>query len=239
MKRKHHHFEVLIVVVVAILLSVVGIFLFNESNPVAELPYTRVNIISTVDLTVQAEEEIILQLTEQPDSVQSITPYYIEILYNEALRHITATPTIDPFQPTPACWLVADFWQLYDVANDIDQTLEQSGFHASAEVFVSVVWNVNDCDSYVPVSNRVRIWIEEDTMLTPEAFHTVLTEVAKVIGYTSNAKNITLARSNVEIMVNFVSGDGNVYLNTNLAELDILFQEKVSFNELIDVLRTR
>ncbi len=122
-----------------------------------------------IDATVQAEREIILQLTTQPDVALSITPYYAEILFNEAERYVTtATPTLDPSQPTPSCWLVADFWQLPDVAQNIDRVLEQRNFQSSTEVFVSVVWNVNECDTYIPVSNRVRIWIEDDGFVSTD-----------------------------------------------------------------------
>ncbi|MCB9450165.1 MAG: hypothetical protein H6672_01930 [Anaerolineaceae bacterium] len=238
MKRKQRYFVALGAIPIIILLFVMSVLLYDgTSHSETDQLNAELIFVSTVDQTVEAEKKIILELTIQPDIAQSVTPYYIEILYDEALQYNKVAPTINPLQPTPECWLVADYWQLKNVADDINQTLEQDGFQTTAEVFVSVVWNVHECDSYVPVSNRVRVWIEGDTMLAPEAFRTILTQIADVMKDESNSENMTLARSNIEIAVYFVSSDGNIDLYTNLAELDALLRENIPSSELLDMLR--
>lgn len=222
--------------VVILLLVVVLIYI---SRPNADTGQSMQNVDGRVpiDATVQVEREIILQLTTQPDVALSITPYYAEILFNEAERYVTtATPTLDPSQPTPACWLVADFWQLPDVAQNIDRALEQRNFQSSTEVFVSVVWNVNECDTYIPVSNRVRIWVEDDGLVsTDDGFLTILDEVASSIR-SANSDDISAVESNVEITVNVVSDDRTTYLSTNLAEYNEIPQNDLPPSEIISLL---
>jgi len=222
-------------VVVVLLLIVFLIYIYREPNT-----STEQNLVSgaPIDATVQAEREILLQLTDQPDAALSITPYYAEILFNEAERYVTsATPTIDPSQPTPDCWLVADFWQLPDIAQNINRVLEQRDFQSSTEVFVSVVWNADKCDTYIPVSNRVRLWVEDDDLVSidDDNLLTILNEVASSIR-SANSEDISSAESNVEITVNFVSGERSSYLSTNLAEYNEILQNDLQPHEIISLL---
>ncbi len=226
------------VVVIVLLLVVFLIYLYGGSNGDTEQSVQNIGGVVPTDATIQAEREILLQLTTQPDAALSATPYYAEILFNEAVRYVTtATPTIDPFQPTPACWLVADFWQLPDVAQNIDRVLEQRNFQSSTEVFVSVVWNANECDTYIPVSNRVKIWVEDDGLVSADNdnFLTILDEVASSIR-SANSEDIAAVGSNVEITVNFVSGDRSAYLSTNLAEYNEIPQNDFQPSEIISLL---
>lgn len=223
---------------VVLLLIIFLIYIYAEPNADTQQILQSVGGNVSIEATAQAERGILLQLTTQPDAALSITPYYAEILFNEAERYITtATPTIDPSQPTPTCWLVADYWQLHDVAQNIDRVLEQRDFQSSTEVFVSVVWNANECDTYIPVSNRVRIWVEDDDLVSidDDNLLIILNEVASSIR-SANSEDISSAESNVEITVNLVSGERSSYLSTNLAEYNEILQNDLQPHEIISLL---
>ena len=225
-------------VVACLLLIPVLIYIYAGTNTDTEQSLQTVDSDVSIEATVQAEREIILQLTNQPDAALSVTPYYAEILFNEAERYITtATPTIDPSQPTPTCWLVADFWQLRDVAQNIDTVLEQRNFQSSTEVFVSVVWNADECGTYIPVSNRVRIWVEDDGVMGTDDnnFLTILDEVISSIR-SADSEDISAVESNIEITVNFYTENSSTHLLTNLAEYTEILQRDLQPGEIINLL---
>jgi hypothetical protein len=121
----------------------------------------EINLAATeaYQATVDTERTAIARFTENPTLALSSTPFYGIILYNEVVRQHTQTPTLDPIQPTPECWLVADYWQLRDFETNINETLSQNGIEAHIESFVSVVWGTETCGEYLPVSNRISIWL--------------------------------------------------------------------------------
>jgi hypothetical protein len=150
-------------IVIGILLLVISACTSTEIvvTPLPTEATEEINLAATeaYQATVDTERTAIARFTENPTLALSSTPFYGIILYNEVVRQHTQTPTLDPIQPTPECWLVADYWQLRDFETNINETLSQNGIEAHIESFVSVVWGTETCGEYLPVSNRISIWL--------------------------------------------------------------------------------
>ncbi|MEO1667034.1 MAG: hypothetical protein AAFU54_20520 [Chloroflexota bacterium] len=184
---------------------------------VVELPTDT----ATPDLTGTTiiERTAIARMTAQPEYASSMTPYYGDILFNEVLRQITVTPTRDP---DADCWLVADFWQQQEFAETIVNDLVERDSvvftdTVSMDVFVTVIWNTEQCDEYLPISNRLRFTIETEILPVVEMINTIIIPIFEVVvENVDDTEDVSDAESNVDIYISFEytqGGSDGIYAN--------------------------
>jgi|GEM_PF-3210930 len=184
--------------------------------------------------TLIFEQTSIARFTAEPDNTNLTTPFYGQILYNEAVRQITATPTIDPSLPEPNCWLVADFWQLSNIEQDIHEDLLQSEIETTVEAFVSVVWNYDQCEEYLPVSNRIRVWINPDfDFETADIAPITETILETIVIRIQNSSDISPDISRIEFTIYFPISNQQLSVQTTLAEVEQAIQNGFVGEELL------
>lgn len=212
------------------------LFMQQTNEPDLDLDF-MVTAIEATRNRLSIETTAIAQLTANPENASLMTPFYAEVLFNEAIRYITTTPTLDPLLPTPQCWLVADYWQLHDLSQSIEDTLSPTFDTVQVDSFVSVVWNVENCGEYIPVSNRIRIFVETDEIFDETRVAAALPSIMDgIISNLSAESDLTSVKSNVEVMIAFANFDSSVYVQTNLSLLESAIERNLSGQKLIDFL---
>lgn len=197
----------------------------NTSEPMAS---PTINSIATL----QFESTAIARFTEQPDYRASLTPFYGHILFNEAFRQITETPVFDAERE---CYLVADFWKMRDLEDDIQFQLLEIYESISVTAFVRAVWNSETCNEYLPTANSINIWIgddDEDTQLSIEA-STVKITLDIIIDSLSSRSDISSDLSSILI---FISSETSQRINTNLLKVNQALSNERTGDELIEAL---
>lgn len=223
--------------IIAVILIIFLSNTLNQSGQVKNQSLLATDAHFTVNQTLQAERRLILQLTTEPNSAEFMTPFYAEILFNEAVRFATVTPTLDPIESTPECWLYADFWQQRNLANTIVDTLASLDIEVVSEAFVSVIWNTNTCSEYIPVSNRIRVWVTNDSPPNSEEVQMILKTILEIIRLNElDLSDISSVWANVEISVIYDMETPLVYLVTNLQTISQLSQEGLESSDFVDAL---
>ena len=102
---------------------------------------------------------------------------------------------------------------------------------------MSVVWNVENCGEYIPVSNRIRIFVETDEIFDETRVAAALPSIMDgIISNLSAESDLTSVKSNVEVMIAFANFDSSVYVQTNLSLLESAIERNLSGQKLIDFL---
>jgi hypothetical protein len=176
---------------------------------------------AAMTMTESFQRTAIVQLTDVPRIAQTMTPFYGDVLFNEAVSYITVTPTLNPVGPTPECWLVPDFWELPELEQVLADALAADGFESNVEAFVSVVWNTEQCETYLPVSNRIRIWIESNAVMSTETMVMTIHAVSDVLTDGFNPfEDISPLKSNVSVTLYYTVRDETRYIATDLQQLE-------------------
>ncbi len=129
---------------------------FQDGTPTQSLS----SAIPNLESTLQYEKTALAVFTENPTLALSSTPFYAEIIYNEAIRRITATPSI----PSD-CVPVADFFVQRDLAEKISNSILLPDKDIFVEITTSGVWGVEEtCSIFQPVFTDIEVWtdIESD-----------------------------------------------------------------------------
>lgn len=238
MPKKHVSLSMIVLLGISILL-VLSYQLFTAETDTAEM-YDRIDSL-LLDPTVLIEKTFIARFTESPESATFSTPFYGEILYNEAVRQMRMSPTPDALNPTPDCWLVPDYWPLERVSSKIEQAIERINIQAHVEVFSSILWNSEICGEYILVSNQITIWIDlpiDTTLEIPSGIEAITRRVVDDIGNAiQNEENITQIPENIAIWINFETGSGSEgKISTNWLTASEAVSEPLEESSLLDTL---
>lgn len=213
------------VVLIVVFIFVVGlgigialqIFMGTDSTPV-QIELSAQAIAGTVT----AEEALIAQMTANPAAVVQMTPYYGDILYNQALRNNSTGNTGN-------CVLAPDVWRLNFTDDFIIAGLRANFGEVTSESYISVVWHSAVCDEYLPVSSTTII-----TATEPTALDCPLRAIIDV--YESQLEGIAelpAQKTNIEVQITLDS----TTINTNLALVEAAILNNLSCDSLTDALR--
>jgi len=115
--------------------------------------------------TIEFERIALTKIKENPTLALTYTPFYAEMAFNEAMRQHTATPN----KRSDNCYLIADYFQLQESANDIESYLLKSDsdafvkkeFYSFVRVSTAGVWGATEfCDKFQPVYTAITVWAE-------------------------------------------------------------------------------
>ena len=169
--------------------------------------------------TVTFERELITQMTQQPDSIAQMTPYYAEALYNEALR----------LNSRRECELTAETWQLNVFDEVLQRTIAQDFSDVDVQSSVSVVWNSGECNTFIPVRSMTQI-----TATSPDDLFCPLQEIINTynIGI-DTVDDLPSVKRNIQVQITL---DGKTILS-NLGLIEDALMNNFSCNALPDALR--
>lgn len=184
--------------------------------------------------TVEFEQTAIAHFTEYPELVSSITPFYGQILWNEAIRQITETPIFDPERE---CYLVADFWKLSVLESNINNDLQENNITASTTAFAHAVWDNANCGEYILVSNSIGVWIEsadggESSTDVSSQLETIINSI-----FTATRDEIDISQDLSSVEVTITGGSpSELLLYTHLQAIFEALTENLTGTVLIEML---
>lgn len=174
--------------------------------------------------TVSFEQTAIARFTENPELASSMTPFYGAILWIEAIRQITETPVFDSERE---CYLVADYWKMSDLEDNVESNLLENDILVFVTAFVSVLWNSENCDQYLPVSNRINIQFEADDAPDLESIINIVSTEALLVA------DLSPDLLGVEISI---YADSSLVLFTNMQKISDALANSLTGDVLIDEL---
>lgn len=211
------------IIVAIILLFVVGIgtgiiIRMIMLTPPIEDVTSKINP-ADAQSTAEFERNLIVQMTQQPDSITQMTPYYAEVLYNEARR----------LSLRQNCLLAAETWQLNVFDEVLQRTIAQDFSNVSVQSVVSVVWNSGECNTYLPVRSMTEI-----IATSPDDLFCPLQNIINTynIGI-DTVDDLPPTKGNIQVQITL---DGETIL-TNLGLVEGALLNNLSCNSLADALR--
>jgi len=177
--------------------------------------------------TTKMESILVARLTMEPNLETTMTPYYGEVLYDEAIRQMTITPTLA--NPAPQCWLVADYWKLDELETYFQISV---GPLREVEAFVAVVWNAETCGAYLPVKNTIRFWLNDNENGIPISEDMIDLIIDTVDQGLNMSEDITPLDSNIVLEIYF----GRDHIAANWSAINELRHKSLSGLELWDAL---
>ena len=167
--------------------------------------------------TIEFERIALTKIKEDPTLALTYTPFYAEMAFNEAMRQQTATPN----KRADNCYLIPDFIQLQESANNIKSYLLKSDsdafvkeeFYSFVKVSTAGVWGATEfCDQFQPVYTAITVWVEghidqdsldDDTRLIFEAI------ASNFDGF----EYLTPIQANIEVTIVYTDDESHLKAN--------------------------
>lgn len=211
MLKRHSRVLLVILLIVVIIATLLSVFSnrvsFDSStfNSDSESSNSIITISPQTNATVDFESTAVALFTANPRYSLSSTPYYAEILYNQAIYQLTQTPTIDRSGLTPNCSLVADFREIRDLSDIVMQSFDNQSISIFMRTFTSGVWGVDaNCSEFFPVFTRIRIWVEMDGNGSASLVSETVANIIRLINENiSQADMISPVLSNINLSIYF------------------------------------
>lgn len=184
--------------------------------------------------TTAFERTAIARFTENPNFSASMTPFYGDILLNEFIRYITETPV---FEPDRECYLVGDYWQLYDLADAIENSLQEIEISTTLiQAFVSVVWNISECDEYLIVRNSITVWLDKPVRLQSDKFDAMFISLLDVLlSETDDVPDISSEQAMIGFDIYFdTTTNQAINIETNRLEVSEALGNNLTGDELLE-----